>query len=87
MVLKNFPRFCMKKANSNVIELPVPGIIDGEKLSLYNRSQDDGLYHGYATHSPRATIRPSRPVNVALDNGRTKKFFFTIDLFSYLYRL
>ena len=31
---------------------------------------------GCATHGPRATIRPSRPVNVALDDGRTKNFFF-----------
>ena len=28
-----------------------------------------------ATHGPRATIRPSRPVNVALDDGRIKFFF------------
>ena len=36
----------------------------------------DGLAQGCATHGPRATIRPSRPVNVALDDGRTKKNFF-----------
>ena len=35
-----------------------------------------GLDQGCATHGPRATIRPSRPVNVALDDGRTKKNFF-----------
>ena len=29
-----------------------------------------------ATHGPRATIRPYRPVNVALDDGRTKNIFF-----------
>ena len=34
------------------------------------------LDQGCATHGPRATIRPSRPVNVALDDGRTKKFLF-----------
>ena len=34
------------------------------------------LEQGCATHGPRATIRPSRPVNVALDDGRTKIFFF-----------
>ena len=34
------------------------------------------LSQGCATHGPRATIRPSRPVNVALDDGRTKKNFF-----------
>ena len=34
------------------------------------------LSQGCATHGPRATIRPSRPVNVALDDGRTKIFFF-----------
>ena len=34
------------------------------------------LEQGCATHGPRATIRPSRPVNVALDDGRTKNFFF-----------
>ena len=33
------------------------------------------LNQGCATHGPRATIRPSRPVNVALDDGRTKNFF------------
>ena len=33
------------------------------------------LRQGCATHGPRATIQPTRPVNVALDDGRTKKFF------------
>ena len=47
----------------------------------------DLVKQGCATHGPRATIRPSRPVNVALDDGRTKKFSFKIDLFSYLYHL
>ena len=37
---------------------------------------DYAVEQGCATHGPRATIRPSRPVNVALDDGRQKKSIY-----------
>ena len=47
-----------------------------KKNKLKRHFETNDLNQGCATHGPRATIRPSRPVNVALDDGRTKKIFF-----------